>query len=104
MCLRRSGHHKKLPTRMMIPRVDGVNGARKKHRKRMDKEQAGLAAVGKNRCQFLWWNDFELGIGAVVRLFVVSPPAELCRMTKAASLHVVVSDFHHQLGSQWFPR
>src|ERR1700716_320049 len=65
---------------------------------------AGLATRGKNRCQLLRWNDFELGVGAVAGLFVRSPSAELRCMTEAASLHVVVSDLHHQLGSQRFPR
>ena len=58
----------------------------------------------KNRSQLLRRNDFELGIGAVAGLLVGSPPAELCHMTEAASLHVIVSDFHHQFRSQWFPR
>src|SRR6267378_2300121 len=65
---------------------------------------AELAAGRENRCQLLRWNDFELGVGAVAGLFVRSPSAELRCMTEAASLHVVVSDLHHQLGSQWFPR
>jgi hypothetical protein len=64
----------------------------------------GLATGGENRFQLLRRNDFELGIGAVAGLFVRSPSAELRRMTESASLHMVVSDFHHQLGSQWFPR
>ena len=58
----------------------------------------------ENRCQFLRWYDFELVIGAVARLFVSSPSAELRDMTEAAALHVIVSHFHHQFGSQWFPR
>ena len=64
----------------------------------------GLATGGENRFQLLRRNDFELGIGAVAGLFVRSPSAELRRMTESASLHMVVSDFHHQLGSQCFPR
>src|SRR5258706_9835654 len=64
----------------------------------------GLPTRGENRCQFLRRNDFELGVRAVAGLLVGSPSAELRRMTEAASLHVVVSDFHHQFGAHPFPR
>ena len=43
-------------------------------------------------------------IGAVARLFVCSPSAELRDMTEAAALHVIVRDLYHQFGPQWFPR
>jgi len=58
-----------------------------------------LPPLRKNRRQLLRRDDFELGIGTVARFFVCSPPAELRDMAKAASLHVVVSDFHYQFGA-----
>ena len=61
-------------------------------------------ALRKNRCQFLRWNDFELGISTAGWLFVRAPPAELRDVAEAASLHVVVSDFRHQFGAHRFPR
>ena len=64
---------------------------------------AGLAPMRENRCQLLWRHDFELSISAVGRLFVGAPSAELCDVAKAASLHVIIRDLHHQFGSQWFP-
>src|SRR5437660_8613562 len=64
----------------------------------------GLTTGGENRCQLLRRYDFELSVGAVAGLFVRSPSAKLRGMTEAASLHVVVSDFHHQFGSERFPR
>src|SRR5467141_630372 len=61
------------------------------------------ATVRENRGQLLRRNHFELGIGAVGRLLIHSPSAKLRGMAKAASLHVVVSNFEHELGPQWFP-
>jgi hypothetical protein len=57
--------------------------------------------VGKS-LPVLAGNDFELVVGAIGRLFVRSPSAKLRRMTETA-LHMVVSDFHYQFRSQWFP-
>src|SRR5216683_2348356 len=66
--------------------------------------QKASAAAGKNRHQLLRWNHFELGIGALARFFVVAPPSKLRRVTEASALHMLISDFHHQLGPQRFPR
>lgn len=88
---------------MMIRRANGAarEGAA---RERNDKEQAAdLATVRENCCELLRWNYLELGISAVDRLLVWSPSAEVRHMTEAASLHVLVSDFHNQFGPQGFP-
>jgi len=60
-------------------------------------EVADLKTVGKNRCQLLRRNYFELRIGAVSWLLVPSPSAKLGRTTEAVALHVVVSDLQYQL-------
>ena len=44
---------------------------------------ARLAAVGKNLCQFLRRNHFELRIGAVAGLLVGAPSAKLRHVTEA---------------------
>ena len=49
-------------------------------------------------------NDLELSVGAIAWLLIFSPSAELCGMTESVALHVVVSDFHHQLGPERLPR
>jgi hypothetical protein len=95
MCRKRFDRRRKLPILMMIRRANGVvrEGAA---RERNDKRQAAdLATMRENGCELLRWNDLELGISAVDRLFVWSPPAELRHMTEAASLHVLVSDFYN---------
>src|SRR5262249_37698157 len=66
--------------------------------------QPSSATAGKNHRQLVWWNHFELVIGAVVRLFVRAPPAKLRCVAEAVALHVLVSDFHHQFGTQRLPR
>ena len=63
----------------------------------------GLVTTRENCCELLRRNYFELGISAVDRLFVWPPSAEVRHMTEAASLHVLVSDFHNQFGPQWLP-
>ena len=45
-----------------------------------------------------------MGIGAVARLFVDTPPAKLRHVPEASALHVLVRDFDHQLGPQRLPR
>jgi hypothetical protein len=75
-----------------------------KKRKRIAVAGACLTTGRENCLQLLWRNYFELGISTVAGLFVGSPPAELRRMAETVSLHVIVCDFDHQLGSQWFPR
>jgi len=49
------------------------------------------------------WDDFELRIRAVFRLLIRSPSPKMRSMSKPISLHVLVSDFNHELGAQWFP-
>ena len=58
----------------------------------------------ENYGEFLRGNYLELGIGAIAGLLVGSPPAEVCHVTEAASLHVLVSDFQNQFGPQGLPR
>ena len=85
---------------MMIRRGNGASG----RRKGKDTSRLDTSDLRKNRCQFLRRNNFQLRIGAVARLFVGTPSAELRRVTKAAPLHVLVSDFHDQFGPQGLPR
>src|SRR5207249_5846772 len=60
--------------------------------------------AGENHRQLFWRNDFELVIGAVAWLLVRAPPAKLRRVTEAVALHVVISDFDDQLGTERLPR
>src|SRR5215813_12190356 len=59
--------------------------------------------MGEDGCQFLGWDHFELGVGAVAGLFVRSPSAELRHVTEAAALHVLVRNFYYEFGPYWFP-
>jgi hypothetical protein len=52
-------------------------------------------SLRKNCRQFLRSNNFKLGVGTVVGLFVGSPSAELRRVPEAISLHVIVRNFHN---------
>src|ERR1700746_3437467 len=62
------------------------------------------ATLRENRRQLLRRNHLKLRIRAVAGLLILAPSAELRRVAEPVSLHVVVSDFHHQLGAQRFPR
>ena len=94
MCRKPCGHRKKLPTLMTIQRVNGVLA-----RFEAASEIANSATATEDLCQLLRRDNFELGIGAVARLLVRAPPSKLRYVTEAAALHVVVSDFDHQLGT-----
>src|SRR5215471_8137823 len=59
--------------------------------------------MGEDGSQFLGWDHFELGVGAVAGLFVRSPSAELRHVTEAAALHVLVRNFYYEFGPHWFP-
>src|ERR1041384_3621466 len=48
-------------------------------------------------------NYLELIIGAIARAFVLAPSSKLRGVTKAAALHVIVSDFNHKLRPQRLP-
>ncbi len=63
-----------------------------------------LLFCGKDQFEFVRRHDFELRVSAVGRFFVSAPAAKLRRVTKTISLHVLVSNFNHELGSQWLPR
>src|SRR5882724_10480962 len=66
---------------------------------------SGLSACApKNRCQLVRRNHFELRIRAVARLLVRAPSAKMRHVPEASALHVLISDFHHQLGPQRLPR
>src|SRR5215213_8803031 len=52
----------------------------------------------------MWRHDLQLRKRAVTRLLITSPPPKLRRVTKAISLHVIISNFHHELRSQRLPR
>src|SRR4051812_10658925 len=98
MCPKRYGHRKKLPTRMTIRRGNGVRSAPR--RRTLEHVWRGSAPGSENRGQFLRRNDFELRVGAVARFLVRAPPSKMGHVTEAVALHVLVSDFNHQFGSQ----
>src|SRR6266571_4731035 len=102
MCRKRYGRRKKLPTRMTIRRGNGVPSAPR--RRALEQVSRGSAAGGENLRQLLRRNDFELRIGAVARLLVRAPPSKMRQVTEARALHVLVSDFGHEFGSQRLPR
>ena len=102
MCPKHYVRRRKLPTRMMIRRGNGVGSAAR--RETLEDFSRGLAAGGENPRQFLRGNDFELRIGTVARLLVCAPPSKMRYVTEAGALHVLVGDFDHQFGSQWLPR
>ena len=72
MCPMGCGLQKKFPTLTTIPRANGVGGALQKTTHEL--VLGDSAPDRKNRHQLLWWNHFELGIGAVARLLVGAPP------------------------------
>src|SRR5580704_1812854 len=96
-CPKRRGRNKKPPILMMIQHGNGVSGTRRGN------QRSNSAPVRENRCQLLRWNHFKLRISTIDRLLVGSPSAELCHMAEAAPLHVLVSDFHYQFGTQRLP-
>ena len=49
-------------------------------------------------------DDFELGVGAVVRRFVEAPSTEMRHVAEARTLHVLVGDLGDEFGAQRFPR
>jgi hypothetical protein len=55
------------------------------------------AAGGENFRQLLWWDHFQLLVSTIPRLLVRAPPSELRHVPETAALHVLVSNFHHQL-------
>src|SRR5215472_5715296 len=63
-----------------------------------------LSQYAEDFKQFLRWNDLELLKCARHWIPVWTPPAELCRMPEPAALHVIVSNFHDQLGPKRVPR
>src|SRR5580692_8739670 len=90
MYRKRFGRRRKRPILMMIRRGNSASDGRTSERN-SSFQPADLATTRENGCKFLWRNYLELGIGAVDRLFVRSPSAEMRHMTEAASLHVLVS-------------
>ena len=53
------------------------------------------SSLWENCRQFLRRNNFKLGGGTIAGLFVGSPSAELRRVPKAISLHVVIRNFYN---------
>src|SRR5688572_14094907 len=96
-------------------RLPRVHGERKGLRKRFERSAAVdrlerfepiprlSAAAREDHRQLRRCNNFKLVIGAVARLFVRTPSAELRRVTEAIALHVIVSDFDNQLGTERLP-
>src|SRR5690349_24799468 len=64
----------------------------------------GLTTLPENLDDLVWGDYLKLLIGAVFRLLVRPPPAELCGVTEAVTLHVVIRDLHDQLWTQGLPR
>ena len=62
-----------------------------------------LASFREDRRELLRRHDFQLIECAIRGLFVGTPPAELRRVPKTRSLHVVVCDFDHELRAKRFP-
>jgi hypothetical protein len=128
MCRKRRARRKKFPTPMTIQRVNGAAGALRSNNaletvqgwKRRNTEQrtrsasSGQAfellrpgssvAASENHRQLFGRNDFKLGIRTVAGLLVRAPSAKLRGVTEAVTLHVVVSDFDDQFGTQRLPR
>src|SRR5438128_1207604 len=69
----------------------------------LERQASWLAPPGEDRRQLVRRDDLELVEGAVARLLVGTPPAELRRVTEPAALHVVVGDLDHQLRPQRLP-
>jgi hypothetical protein len=69
----------------------------------LNRPRSGLTIPRENRRQFFGRNDFKLGVRAVARRFVRAPAAKLRRVAEAVALHVVVSDFDDQLGTERLP-
>ena len=49
-------------------------------------------------------HDLELRKCAIRRFLISSPATKLRGVTKTIALHVIVSNFNHELRSQWLPR
>src|SRR5580704_12970159 len=99
MFQKRFGRRRKLRILMMIRRGNSASDGGKRNR------PDDLLEVARENCgEFLRRNYLKLGIRAIGWLFVGPPAAEVRHVTKAASLHMFVSDFHNQLGPQGFPR
>jgi len=64
----------------------------------------GYFLMSEDLRQFLRWDDFKLGVGAIGGLFVFAPSSKLGGVSETASLHVVVCDFHDQLHAERLPR
>src|SRR6516225_1755279 len=101
MCPKNCDPCENLPTRMTILRESGAQSARQSGMH--EHVWPGSATAGENFNQLLWWNHFQLSIGAVARFLVGAPSSKLRRVTEAGALHMLISNFHHELGPQWLP-
>src|SRR5688500_11874233 len=63
-----------------------------------------LILSSKDRLQFVRWNDLKLRIRTVTWFFVRTPSSKVRHVAKTVTLHVFVSNFNNQLGSEWLPR
>ena len=88
-----SGLQQKRPIRTMTRLGRGGKHGRKQ-----------LATDRENLLELVGWNDLELFKGAVARALVVTPPAKLGRVAKAAALHVIVRHFDDELRAKRLPR
>ena len=62
-----------------------------------------LARDSEDLEKFLWWDDFELFVGAVGGSLIGTPAPELCGVTKAIALHVIIGDLDDQFGAKRLP-
>src|SRR6187551_1026799 len=97
MCRRRCARPRKPPTRMTIPRENGEGSP-------VSASTDLRAIFSEDRRQFQRRDDFKLGIRAILRLLIGTPPAELREMPESPALHVFIRDFNNQFRPQRFPR
>src|SRR5579883_797192 len=70
----------------------------------MEIPPSGSRAGGaKNRGEFVRRYDFQLLVGAVLRLLIEAPSPELRGVAEASALHVLIGDFHDQFRTQRLP-
>ena len=98
---RDSACSRKLPIRMTIRRASGASGGKQEHRKRLVEH---ALPSGREDCrESPAAEQLPVAHKCSRRLFVGTPSAKLCGMTEAIALHVVISDFDHQLRPKRLP-
>src|SRR5208282_3789411 len=101
MCPKSYGLFRKL---LILMTTQIANGVRYVRLRKVLERVTGSGVSGKNGFQLVRRNNFKLLVGAIAWLLVGTPPPELRDMTEARALHMLVRDFHYQLGSERLPR